>query len=108
MGHEVLMEPGDVIFFESAKLMHGRPRKSNGSWYCNVAGHYYPKDERWGSMNHVQEAGYAVPPKWIHDNNDNNDDGNGNGDGNIDAIEFRGGLNEPNCVDGWCRSSSPD
>jgi len=99
--HEILMDPGDVIFFESAKLMHGRPRKLNASWYCNVAGHYHPRDKKWNSMNHVKEAEYAVPPKWVHDvvTTDEN---------NIDTLEFRGGLHEPNCDDGWCRLASPD
>lgn len=51
----------------AAKLVHGRPHKLNASWYCNVVGHYSPRDEVWAAMNHVEEAKYAVPPKWVHD-----------------------------------------
>jgi len=74
--HEVTMVPGDLIFFESGKLVHGRPHKLNASWYCNVVGHYSPRDEVWASMNHQEEANYAVPPQWVHDvnSNNNNDD----------------------------------
>jgi len=27
---------------------------------------------------------------------------------NTDVLEFRGGLREPDCINGWCRSTSPD
>jgi len=99
--HEITMVPGDLILFEAAKLVHGRPHKLNASWYCNVVGHYYPRDEAWASMNHVEEAEYAVPPKWA----DVPRPGAAN---NVDAIEFRGGLREPGCYDGWCRSTGDD
>lgn len=54
-------------------------------------------------MNHVAEAEFAVPPKWAdepkqHDSKNNN----------IEAIEFKGGLREPNCYDGWCRSTGDE
>lgn len=116
----------------AAKLVHGRPHKLNASWYCNVVGHYYPRDEVWASMNHMDEAKYAVPPKWVNDiddndvdNDDNNDDAGADGSPStasssilttntkknkksVDLLEFRGGLREPDCIDGWCRSTSPD
>ena len=53
-------------------------------------------------MNHVEEAEYAVPPKWAEEAPVNSPTNN------VDAIEFRGGLREPDCVDGWCRSTSDD
>ena len=135
--------------------MHGRPHKLNASWYCNVVGHYSPRDEVWASMNHLEEAKYAVPPKWVHDGT-RDDTTHNDGDGNtneeyddhddaalienidfcdgtvspvssvlptintkknknmnknrvhVEAIEFRGGLREPDCVDGWCRATSPE
>ena len=27
---------------------------------------------------------------------------------NVDVIEFRGGLREPDCIDWWCRSTPSD
>ena len=105
----------------AAKLVHGRPHQLNASWYCNVVGHYYPRDETWASMNHVREAEYAVPPHWAEDRpaggvgettttttTTTATDTRTTGDGAVQTIEFRGGLREPGCTDGWCRSTGPD
>jgi hypothetical protein len=122
--HEILMTPGDVIFFEAGKLMHGRPRTLHGSWYSNgksrcilssfsssllgllltfflsfstVVGHYYPKNEAWLSMQHQKEAEYTVPPHWKDQPASEK---------KFQRLELRGGLKEPGCVDGWCRSDA--
>ena len=31
--HEVTLTSGDILFYESSKCFHGRPRKFNGTWY---------------------------------------------------------------------------
>ena len=31
--HEVILTSGDILFYESSKCFHGRPRKFNGTWY---------------------------------------------------------------------------
>ena len=31
--HEVILTPGDLLFYESSKCFHGRPRRLNGEWY---------------------------------------------------------------------------
>ena len=31
--HEIVLTPGDILFFESSKCFHGRPRRLNGEWY---------------------------------------------------------------------------
>ena len=31
--HEVILTPGDILFYESSKCFHGRPRPFNGTWY---------------------------------------------------------------------------
>ena len=31
--HEVILTPGDILFYESSKCFHGRPRRLNGEWY---------------------------------------------------------------------------
>ena len=51
-------------------------------------------------MNHIQEAEYAVPPKWADEPHEKPN--------NVEAIEFRGGILEPGCYDGWCRSTGED
>uniref|UniRef100_A0A7S4EK24 Fe2OG dioxygenase domain-containing protein n=1 Tax=Pseudo-nitzschia australis TaxID=44445 RepID=A0A7S4EK24_9STRA len=51
--HEVTMEPGDVVYYESAKNLHSRSRpltcKQGGCQYVNLFTHYRPVNEgdRW-------------------------------------------------------------
>lgn len=40
--HEVTLTSGDILFYESSKCFHGRPRPFSGSWYTSVFVHYYP------------------------------------------------------------------
>lgn len=61
--HEVILTPGDMLFYESSKCFHGRPHRFRGSWYSSLFVHYYPKDG-WYERNHELEAHYAVPPQW--------------------------------------------
>ena len=50
--HEVLMEPGDMVLYESAKLIHGRPKALQGDRYFNVFVHSAPKT---GYQEHHQD-----------------------------------------------------
>ena len=34
--HEISMEPGDMVFYEGAKLMHGRPYPLDGRFYAGL------------------------------------------------------------------------
>jgi len=43
--HEVILKPGEVIYYESAKLLHGRPIPLNGKSFANIFCHFMPKDE---------------------------------------------------------------
>jgi len=43
--HEVILKPGEVIYYESSKLLHGRPIPLNGKSFANVFCHFMPKDE---------------------------------------------------------------
>jgi hypothetical protein len=48
--HEVLMEPGDVVYYESARCLHGRNRPLTGpqAYYINLFTHYRPiGDDKW-------------------------------------------------------------
>ena len=41
--HEVYLEPGEIIFYESARLLHGRPTPLKGRSFANIFCHYTPK-----------------------------------------------------------------
>jgi hypothetical protein len=66
--HEVTLTSGDILFYESSKLFHGRPKPLNGSWYCSVFVHsspkYYPIYHWSPYKNMAQEGHYAVPLFW--------------------------------------------
>lgn len=60
--NQVVLESGDMLFYESSKCHHGRPTKFNGSWYTSVFVHYIPTEyDREGAMLETQ---YAIPPHW--------------------------------------------
>jgi len=40
--NEVVLKSGDMLFYESSKCLHGRPRVFNGSWYSSIFTHYSP------------------------------------------------------------------
>ena len=42
--HEVSVEPGEMIFFEGARLKHGRPYPLDGDYYANIFVHFTPLD----------------------------------------------------------------
>lgn len=42
--HQVYLEPGEMIFYEGAKLRHGRPRPFNGQAFSNIFCHFKPMD----------------------------------------------------------------
>lgn len=43
--HKIAMAPGDVVYYESAKALHGRPKPLKGSHYSNFFLHYMPTKE---------------------------------------------------------------
>ena len=40
--HEVVLKPGEVIYYESATLLHGRPVPLNGKSFANIFCHFMP------------------------------------------------------------------
>jgi len=40
--HNIIMKPGDMVLYESAKLLHGRPEMFKGRHYDNIFIHYKP------------------------------------------------------------------
>jgi len=53
---EVVLEAGDMLFYESSKCFHGRPTKFNGSWYTSLFTHYKPADPEWNVSEHFLVA----------------------------------------------------
>ena len=62
--HQVYLNSGDMLLYESSKCFHGRPIPLHGSWYTSIFVHYYPKYEEWTTRDHFQEMFFSVPPKW--------------------------------------------
>jgi len=46
--HEIEMSPGDIVYYESAKCLHGRMKPLQGAYYVNLFTHYRPLgDPEW-------------------------------------------------------------
>lgn len=76
--HEVPMEEGDIIYYESAKCLHGKLKPLEGAFYVNLFAHYRPiGDSEWYEKDNPD---HGVLPlldiqdcyieKKIEDNND--------------------------------------
>ena len=42
--HSVVLEPGDMLLYESAACTHGRERPLRGAYYANIFVHFRPRD----------------------------------------------------------------
>lgn len=95
--YEVILKPGDLLFYESSKCMHGRPRPFKGSWYNSIFVHYHP--ENWQDEDHETGRHYAVPPHWRQDITEP--------DETLNMLQMVGtGMKEPHCPDEWCRTQN--
>jgi hypothetical protein len=99
--HEVTLTPGDILFYESSKCFHGRPRPFNGSWYTSVFVHYYPK-LNWIDEPHDMEAHYAIPPQYATDPPKETREIRMKQRNRLEMVETT--MREPNCPNDWCRS----
>ena len=45
--HSIMMSPGDIIWYESASVIHGRPYPLRGRSYDNVFAHFKPRGNSW-------------------------------------------------------------
>mmetsp|Transcript_3610 Transcript_3610/g.5486 ORF Transcript_3610/g.5486 Transcript_3610/m.5486 type:complete len:510 (+) Transcript_3610:200-1729(+) len=53
--HEVVMEPGTIVYYESAKALHGRNSPLAGGFYANLFTHYRPiGDPMWYSKDNPE------------------------------------------------------
>jgi len=89
--NSVVLQPGDILLYESAKNFHGRPTKFIGDWYTSVFVHYYPK-EGWLVKDRDIESHYAIPPQWREQV-----------DSPFPDLKWIGtSATEPDCPDAWC------
>jgi hypothetical protein len=59
--HEITMKPGDIVYYESAKCLHGRNRPLSGGYYVNLFSHYRPiNDPKWFEKPSPAHAGDAI------------------------------------------------
>ena len=90
--NEVVLESGDLLFYESSKCIHGRPRPFQGSWYSSIFVHYYPKD--WDPDKMSLETHYAIPPSWNEVKPE---------DPGLEKLVMAGtSMYEKSCPDRWC------
>ena len=91
--NEVVLESGDMLFYESSKCFHGRPHTFKGSWYSSLFVHYYPVG--WDTQSKANECHYAVPPHWNQLRE--------KGDEEVDDLDVVGtSIKEPGCQNVWC------
>jgi len=57
---EVHVKPGQVFFYESAKLPHGRPSTLEGDFSAHVFIHFKPRGWKFKNVDRV----YGLPPGW--------------------------------------------
>jgi len=51
------MEPGDIVYYESAKALHGRNTPLKGGYYANIFTHYRPTgDPNWYQKENPEET----------------------------------------------------
>jgi hypothetical protein len=96
--HEVVLTSGDLLFYESSKVFHGRPKKFVGTWYTSVFVHYYPK-YGWmdAGIDRRQEKVFAIPPHWDKGPTTHNEI----------PLQMAGtSMKEPTCPHQWCSTQN--
>ena len=91
--HEVILTSGDLVFYESSKVFHGRPHTFKGTWYSSVFVHFYPT----GYQETFDENGpvYSIPPHWEKQPEHHDE---------VPLQMHQTGFEEPTCPNGWCAS----
>lgn len=97
--HEVILQPGDVLFYESSKCLHGRPKMFNGSAYSSLFIHYYPSTPEWMQTNRHHEGHFAIPQKWAAPMPEEEKVA-------TPLVMLGTSFKEPSCPDAWCRGQN--
>jgi len=94
--NEVFLESGDMLFYESSKLLHGRPKMFNGDYYSSLFTHFSPD---------LAETDWYVNRNWVQwyvpDNYEERQEKEA-GDSFDDLIYDDSDHTEPSCAHGWC------
>lgn len=90
--NEVKLESGDMLFYESSKCMHGRPKPFKGKWYSSIFVHFYPAEE-WNQNQRTEEAHFAIPPEWDQVTKDPSVP---------QVVMAATAMTEPECEHMWC------
>ncbi|XP_059089948.1 uncharacterized protein LOC131885796 isoform X2 [Tigriopus californicus] len=62
---KIYLEPGEMLFYESAKLPHGRPEPFNGHYFDNIFVHFKPQKAIWYQEDLFEgHQERPPPPKW--------------------------------------------
>ena len=61
--HKVFLKPGEMVWYESAKLVHGRSEPFNGSYFENIFVHFMPASDQW--YKHDFDVTFTDPVKQI-------------------------------------------
>ena len=56
--HEITMDVGDIVYYESARCLHGRMQPLEGGYYVNLFAHYRPVggDTKWFEKENPPES----------------------------------------------------
>jgi len=66
--HQVVLEPGEMIWYESARLVHGRMEHFQGEYYDNIFLHYKPKGDWYSGQYVIGGRPWRGPPvtaEWV-------------------------------------------
>jgi hypothetical protein len=61
--HAVVLEEGQMLFYESARCLHGRMKPLKGKYYGSLFVHYQPVNKQLWNYT-VEDIIAAVPPHW--------------------------------------------
>ena len=60
--HEVTLKEGEMVWYESAKMVHARAVPLNGSYFENIFVHYMPRSRFWFKKDFSVQYGDPVSP----------------------------------------------
>ena len=60
--HEVTLKEGEMVWYESAKMVHARATPLNGSYFENIFVHYMPRSRSWFKKDFSMRYGDQVNP----------------------------------------------
>ena len=90
--YSVALQPGQVLLYESAKCLHGRPIAFDGDYYSSLFLHYRPVD--WPFEQLDLDTQYRVPPGWDQSQGDTKEEPL------LEVIDTF--VKEPACENEWC------